>query len=63
MARTPFLLLMILYMYRDPGAVEEFIIVWCMLIAHIYKDLYLYFKRCILLCVIVELALLFAKIR
>ena len=33
--------LLILYMYRSPGAVEEFIIVGCMLIAHIHKGLYL----------------------
>ena len=35
--------LLILYMYHSPGAVEEFIIVGCMLIAHIYERLYLHF--------------------
>ena len=35
--------LLILYMYHSPGAVEEFVIVGCMLIAHIHEGLYLCF--------------------
>ena len=30
----------LLIVQYSPGAVAEFIIVWCMLIAHIYKGLY-----------------------
>ena len=32
----------------SPGAVAEFIIVWCILIAHIHEGLYRFYKKCIL---------------
>ena len=58
--------LLILYMYHSPGAVEEFLILGCMLIAHIHEGLYLYFKKdayayAFCLCVLVKLALLFMQ--
>ena len=44
-------------MYHSLGAVGEFIIVGCMLIAHIHEGLYLYFYKVILfMCPIVELS-------
>ena len=33
--------LLILHMYHSPGVMEEFLIVGCMLIAHIHEGLYL----------------------
>ena len=54
--------LLILYMYHSPGAVEEFLIVRCMLIAHIHEGLYLYVKKdAFCLHVLVKLALLFMQ--
>ena len=49
-------------MYHSPGAVEEFLIVRCMLIAYIHEGLYLYFKKdAFCLHVLVKLALLFMQ--
>ena len=35
----------LLILYYSPGPVEEFIIVWCMLIAHIHESLHLYYLK------------------
>ena len=35
----------LLIVQYSPGAVAEFIIVWCMLIAHIHEGLYRYFIK------------------
>ena len=53
----------LLKLYLSPEAVEEFIIVWYMLMAHIYEGLYLYFlKSAFYLHVLVKSTLLFMQI-
>ena len=37
-----------LYMYHNQGAIEKFIILGCMLVAHIHEGCIYIFKRCIL---------------
>ena len=53
----------LLIVQYSPGAVAEFIIVWCMLIAHIHEGLYRYFiKVHFILRVLAKPTLLFMQI-
>ena len=44
-----------LILQLSPGAVEEFIIAWCMLEAHIHEGWHLFVKKCILCIYVLNL--------